>query len=233
MYSGFKMVIDDPKKFHLLSDDMQETMIKAATNTVNIQVALTRKNAINDLSNHFIIRNTWTQRAIAFDRAPENAKRLEDVKAHVGARDRAPYMERQEFGGTHRPANGGQLAIPTDTARGGSKSSPVQRPLYRKSIYKKMIKYNPTQKSTPGASLVAAASAAYRGKKFLKYGKNIFRVKTFSKNGDNVKFELEMIYFRGKESTVTKKESWLEPATKQPAEDAQKIFNSQMKKLDK
>lgn len=233
MFSGYKMVIKDPSKLQLLSEDMKKVMLKAASNTVNMQAALTRKNAIRDLPNHFILRNTWTQRSIAYDKAPENPTAFEEIASHVGARERAPYMARQENGGKHRPANGGQLSIPTNAARGGSHSSPVQRPMYRNKIHKKMIKYNPTQKNSAGSSLVAAAASAYRENRYLKYGKNIFRVKTFHRTGDSVKFDLEMIYFRGKSSTETKQEAWLRPAAIKPAEDGQKIFNSQMNKLDK
>ena len=232
MFSGYKMVIDDPSKFYLLSDQMQQSMIKAAINTVNIQAALTRKNALQEIT-QFTLRNTWTKRAIAYDRADENATTLEGVESHVGARDRAPYMERQEFGGLHKPSNGGQLSIPTNATRGGSNSNPVKKNMYRSRIARKTINYNPTKHSTGSSSLVSAAVSAYKQNKYLKYGKNIYKVTNFRKNGDNINFELEMVYFRGLTQTVTKAAPWLEPSMQKPAQDGQKIFNSQMNKLDR
>jgi hypothetical protein len=92
MYSGYKMVIDDPSKFHLLTEDMQKTMLKAATATVNVQAALTRKNAIENLHNEFILRNTFTEKSVAFDRAPEDVTSFNQIESHVGARDRASFL---------------------------------------------------------------------------------------------------------------------------------------------
>ena len=37
-----KMIINDPESFHLLTTDAKERIIKAATNTVNIQAALAK-----------------------------------------------------------------------------------------------------------------------------------------------------------------------------------------------
>lgn len=232
MFSGFKMVIDDPKKFYLLSDDMKKDIIKAAVNTVNIQAALTRKNALQAID-RFTLRNTWTKRSIGYDRANINAIKLEDVEAHVGARDKAPYMSRQESGGIHKPANGGQLSIPTNAVRGGSNRNPVKKTMYRSKIAKKTIKYNPTRRSTGKSSLVSAAASAYDRGKFLKYGKNIYSVERFKKIGDGVNFDLEMLYFRGLTRTTTKAAPWLRPSALKPSQDGQKIFNSQMNKIDK
>lgn len=233
MYSGYKMVIDDPSKFHLLTEDMQKTMLKAAAATVNVQAALTRKNAIENLHNEFILRNTFTEKSVAFDRAPEDVTSFNQIESHVGARDRASFLERQESGGTHKPTNGGQLSIPTTEARAGSRKNTVEKSLYRTKINKKIIKYNPYHKGTGKSALVSAAEVAYEQKKFLKYNKNIYRVTSFTKSGDNIKFNLQMIYFRGKSETQTKATHWLTEASLKPAQDAQAIFNSQMNKLDK
>jgi hypothetical protein len=234
MFSGYKMVIDDPSKFELLTEDMKKTMLKAAVNTVNMQAALTRKNAIQNIQQSFTLRNTFTQRQIAFDRCTiENPTSFSEIESHVGAREKIGYMARQESGGTHTAANGGQLAIPSDAARGGTNKNPVQRNMYRAKVNKKIVKYNPQYKGTGKSALVSAAESAYTGGKFLKYNKNIYKVTAFRKTGDNISFELELLYNRHLSSTETKAEPWLEPAAQKPAQDAQSIFNSQMNKLDK
>ena len=233
MYSGYKMVIDDPSKFHLLTEDMQKTMLKAAAATVNIQAFLTRKNAVQTFHTDFTLRNDFTEKSIYVAQAPKEAMSFSEIESHVGALDRASYLERQETGGVHKPTNGGQLSIPTIAARSGSRRKPVEDSMYRRKVNKKIIKYNPYHKGTGKSALVSAAEVAYEQKKFLKYNKNIYRVTSFTKSGDNIKFNLQMIYFRGKSETQTKATHWLTQAAQKPAQDAQSIFNSQMKKLEK
>lgn len=225
------MVIDDPSKFHLLTEDMQKDVLKAAATTVNIQAALTRNNAIQNLQNDFILRNQFTTKSIQFDRAPAEATSFDQIESHVGALDRASYLERQEKGGSHTNPSGGQLSIPTTAARAGSNRNLVQKSLYRTKINKKIIKYNPHQAGNGRSALVIAAQAASAPGKYLKYNKNIYKVLDFKKSGDNVSFRLEMIYFRGKSATQTKATHWLTEASLKPAQDAQSIFNSQMEKL--
>ena len=232
--SQYRMVIDDPSKFGLLSDDMQKLMIKGAAQTVNIMAALTRKNAIKNIRDDFTLRNSFTTGGINlhFDRADENAASFEDVQAVVGAKRQ--YMERQEMGGKHTDPQGGQLAIPTDTARGGSNAKAVPRKNYIKNVRKKMYKYDPRhQQGTGASSLVSAAASAYKDGAFLQYGKNIYRVTDFKKSGGDVEFKLEMVYFRQLSETTTPAKPWLAPAAEKPLADRQKIFNSQMNKLDK
>lgn len=233
MFSGYRMVIDDPSKINLITDDMKQLMFKAAKNTVNIQAALTRRNALENIQ-QFTLRNTWTKRQIQYDPCKEeNIQSFSQIEAHVGATEKAPYMERQEKGGIHAPANGGQLAIPTVQARGGSAKNPVQRKMYRSRIQPKVIKYNPQNGPTPSSALVKAAKRAHEVNGYLKYNKNIYKVVSFNKSGDKVNFQLEMIYFRGLTSTITKQAPWLQPASLKPAQDGQNIFNSQIEKLDK
>jgi hypothetical protein len=105
--------------------------------------------------------------------------------------------------------------------------------MYRTKVNKKIIKYNPYYKGTGKSALVSAAEAAYSQNKYLKYNKNIYRVTSFTKSNGHVKFKLEMIYFRGVTQTQTKATHWLTESMAKPAADAQSIFNSQMKKLEK
>jgi len=233
MYSGYRMVIDDPSKIDLITDDMKSLMFKAAKNTVNIQAALTRKNALETIQ-QFTLRNTFTKRQIQYTPCQEeNPVSFSQIESHVGATEKAPYMERQEEGGIHSNPNGGPVAIPTIASRGGSNKNPVQKKMYRSKIQPKIIKYNPQNGATPSSALVKAAKKAYEVNGFLKYNKNIYKVVSFNKAGNKVNFKLEMIYFRGLTSTVTKQAPWLQPASLKPAQDGQNIFNSQIEKLDK
>ena len=98
-----------------------------------------------------------------------------------------------------------------------------------------MYKYNPTHgKGTRSSNLVSIAYVVFKNNAFLQYNKNIFRVKSFNKNAQGKeKFKLEMVYFRQLSETETRARPWLEPAMEKPVADRQRIFNSQMDKLDK
>lgn len=232
--SQYRMVIDDPSKIGLLTEDMKKLVIRGAAQTVNIQAVLTRKNAVKILKGEFTLRNSFTTGGINlhFDRADEDARSFGEVSSTVGAVRQ--YMERQEEGGIHADPGGGKLAIPTDEARGGDNKKPVPRSMYIKKVRRKMYEYNPAQrKGTPGSNLVAVAATAFKEGAFLKYGENIYRVTDFRSGGGDVEFDLEMVYFRQLSQTETKAHPWLEPAMRKPAADRQRIFNSQMNKLDR
>ncbi|MBQ9239463.1 MAG: hypothetical protein IJ191_09185 [Treponema sp.] len=235
--SQYRMVIDDPDKIDLLTDDMKRLMLQGAVATVNVMAALTRKNAIKNLNDDFTLRNKFTTGGINlhFDKSDDTVTDLKEVQAVFGAK--RMYMERQEEGGIHDDPGGGRLAIPTDAARGGSNKNAVPRENYIKNVRKKMYRYDPrhvvNSKIENANNLVSAAASAYEDGAFLEYNKNIYRVTDFKKFGDDVQFELEMIYFRGLEKTTTPAKPWLEPAAEKPVADRQKIFNSQMNKLDK
>lgn len=233
MFSGYRMVIDDPSKIELITDDMKKLMFNAAKNTINMQAALTKRNTL-ETTQKFTMRNTFTSRQIQFSQCKEeNPTNFSQLESSVGATEKAPWMERQEHGGIHVNPNGGQLAIPTLEARGGSSKNLVQKKMYHTRIYPKLIKYDPRNGGSPSSALVKAAKKAYDTKGYLKYNKNIYKVINFYKNNDDIKFQLEMLYFRGITSTVTKETPWLQPASMQPAQDGQKIFNAQIKKLDR
>ena len=227
------LAIDDPDKIDLLTDDMKKLMLQGAVATVNVMAALTRKNAIKNLNDDFTLRNKFTTGGINlhFDKADDTVTDLKEVQAVFGAK--RMYMERQEEGGIHDDPGGHRLAIPTDVARGGSNKNAIPKKNYLKNVRKKMYKYDPRHGATGKSSLVSVVEAAFEDGAFLKYNKNIYRVNNFKKVGDDVQFELEMIYFRGLEKTTTPAKPWLEPATEKPVADRQKIFNSQMNKLDK
>ena len=210
-------------------ESVQTKTTKAAINTVNIQAAMTRKNAIKNIHEDLTIRNTFTERSIVFTQCPKNTKDYNKIQSQVGALERADYMERQEEGGKRKPKKGTHLAIPTNTARGGSRSNLI-RPEFS---VKKMKKVKKDKKNkTFRSKLVAKAYIAWKQNKVLNYNNNTFIVKNFMKTDGTVSFDLDKIYDSLHTETTTPATPWLEPATLYPAEQQQNIFNNEMKKLN-
>lgn len=210
-------------------ESVQTKTTKAAINTVNIQAAMTRKNAIKNIHEDLTIRNTFTERSIVFTQCPKNTKDYNKIQSQVGALERADYMERQEEGGKRKPKNGTHLAIPTTKARGG-----VNTNLIRKKYKLGQIQTVKADNSNRNfrSKLVAKAFIAWKENKVISYNKGIFAITNFQKNKDTVSFEMHKIYTTNYTETKTPATPWLEPATLYPAEQQQNIFNNEMKKLN-
>jgi hypothetical protein len=71
MSSTAKLILNDPESFHILTTDMKETIIKAAINKVNIQAAMTRTKAIQNIRKDFTVRNTFTARQVQYTQMPQ------------------------------------------------------------------------------------------------------------------------------------------------------------------
>ena len=235
MNSAFTMVINDLSKFDLLSEDMKRRVIKAAAATVNIQAALTRKNAIEAQHLLFHTRNTFTARQTQYTSCPENVTSLADVQSSVGATEKAAYMEQQEHGGIHTPHKGGLLSIPTDAAREGGTFAGTVSPHFRKAGLKKEKVKGPYRHPNASARSRAVARAYIAEKHGLTvhYGKNVFTVSSFAKSGDSISFEKTLVRQVELPQTIVKPRPWLRPASEKPAQDCQSIFNSQMEKVSK
>ena len=229
-----KLIIDDLTNFHILTTDMKEKIIKAATNKVNIQAAMTRKKAIEIIQRDFTIRNTFTARQVQFTPMPAGRYSLSAIHATVGITEKASYMTRQEEGGLHRPRQGKRLAIPTDAARGGNKRSPVLRKNQYSRLKTRTVrfgKYDTTGTYRSRIAAMAAVAAKRRG--FISMGHKLFFVENFQKKSDNgVTFRIRQIYGFDKKATVTKRQPWLKPATDAVAAMGEKIFISEMKKQE-
>ena len=202
MSGAIRMVIDDPAKFHLLTTDMKKQVITAGISTVNIVAAKARKEAIKNLESNFNARNTFTKRQIQYTPMPQvKYISLSEIHSTIGVTEKASYMLRQEEGGEHVPRQGSKLAIPTDVARGGTFSNPVQRGMMMKDVVTKrkrvhgessarLKKYKGKGKDIPKGEkitthtrkslLVSRAYIAHKHNLFLPMGskkeRNIFRV---------------------------------------------------------
>jgi hypothetical protein len=233
--TAVRLVIDDPENFHLLTTDMKEMIVKGAIATVNVQAALTRKNAINNIKEDFTLRNNFTTSQIQFEQMPSSRFiSLENIVSRVGVTDRAGYMARQETGGERVATGGGNVAIPTDKARGGNRGSPVLKKLYLSKI--KTVqggRYGDSRDAgTYRSKLVARAAVAARENIFMRMSNEIFSVKDFTKEANGgVSFKMDLIYNIKYDKTKTPENAWLQPASEKPAQDVENIFISQMKKL--
>jgi hypothetical protein len=218
--------------FHLLTTDMKEQNIKGAINTVNVQAFLTRRNAQENIRSKFTTRNTFTQRSVLVDQMPQGRYALSAIQATVGILVKAEYMERQESGGIHKGKAGKNLSIPTDAARGGVKSAPVQRPVYLSRIKNKIVRSRGfLTDGTHKARMVALAADAFQRQGYIFLTKKLFRVQNFVNRGENVSFRLRQVYGFDKSTTRTPATPWMRPAQEKVARDTENIFISQMKKL--
>ena len=230
MASVADMVLDDPESFHLLTADMKLRIIDAAINKVNIQAAMTRKKAIANIQANFTLRNAWTAKQVQFTQMPKGRYALSAIQASVGVTELAPYMERQELGGKHEPLAGKKsLAIPTLSARGGNLGAMVKRPYYTSNLKKLKVKVNLTG-GTEKSRQVARAAVAFRERKLLRYGENLFFVDSFVSRGREVSFTKRMLYQMDKPSTVTPASPFLLPAAEAVAREGGNIFAREMQK---
>ncbi len=230
--TAVRLVIDDPENFHLLTTDMKEMIIKGGIATVNVQAALTRKNAIENVRGDFTLRNNFTTSQIQFQQM-EKARfiSLSAIQSTVGITEKAGYMARQETGGPHKAEGGTNLAIPTNLARGGNKGSPVLKNYYLHKLKKVNGGGYTLEGQTYRSWLVRKAAVASKNNILMRHNDKLFSVTGFEKRGGKVHFKMQEIYGLDREETITPETPWLKPATENPARDVENIFISQMKKL--
>ena len=196
---------------------------EAARDTVNILAAKTRNEAISGIRGNFMLRNTFTEKSVAFDQA-RNVRDISQIRSEVGALARADYMARQEEGGTRRPEGGSRLAIPHANARGGSTNRPV-RP--SNLLTKKKVVRGVGGAGSERSRLIAQAFVAKRDKSLVSYKKTLFSVGRFTrKKSGGISFKLRPLYNVRFASTKTPAKPWLMPAAEKVAARGQEIFNS-------
>lgn len=225
----FSVKLDDAEVKRNFSHTL-EAQVKAASATLNIMAALTRKNYIREAETSLTLRNTFTKRNIQFEKVQTRV--LSKMQSSVGATERAGYMELQEEGGVRKPKRGNRLAIPQRAARGGSNRSTVRRERYIRKVGRQKIKgpfraANQSKKSR----LVAMAFMANKLGKSLKLNGNIYMVSSFNKSKNSPRFKLLHLYNVSQSQTTVRKNPMLMPSTRKPVADAQRIYNSQAKKL--
>lgn len=214
--------------FSKIYKDAQKKTLTACINTVNIQAAKARQNAIQNLQADFTLRNKFTVGSIRYTQCPKNITNFAQIMSVIGATERADYLERQEHGGYHRSKNGTRLAIPTTAARGGTPQRQVQKKYRLNQLQRLDDRGISNSGRTRKSNLVARAYVADKLKLLMTYNKAIYAVSNFEKNNDKISFNKTMIYQNKFTETKTNPLPWLAPAIEQPAQDCQLIFNQQM-----
>lgn len=210
--------------------DLQKASNMAARDTLNIIAAISRKNYVKNVQNNFILRNTFTVRQIRYEKT--DSLIINDMVTRVGATEKASYLKLHEESGRRKPKRGSSLAIPQRAARGGSHRRIVSKKHYLKTIRDKTVKGKFTKNfKSRKARSVARAYVAYNKKLYYKLSDNIYLITSFTKSGKKIKFRKKHIYNVSEKSAPIKQTKSLEPAIKQPVQDSQNIYNSQMKKL--
>ena len=201
----------------------------AVSNTLNVQAAITRKGYIKNANESLIMRNTFTKRNIRFDK---NINRvISRMESRAGATEKADYMALQEEGGNRKPKSGSNLAIPQLAARGGSNARVVSKTLYLRRIKKHTVKGPFKRRGTKKSRSVARAFVAKRENKFLNYSGNIYRVTSFNKSGNTIKYTKTHLYNVSETRTRVIGQPMLKPAALKAGRDGQNIYNSQVRKL--
>lgn len=209
--------------------DAEKKCIKACINTVNIQAASSRRDAIINIQNKLTLRSNWTinKTNLHYDKCPMNVTDINQIQSEIGSK--LDYMARQEEGGTRKPNSGSTLAIPNTLARGGSNAKKVRPSLYLGA--KKTVTGPTTRATTRKSQYVARAFVASKDKLFLSANKTLFQITNFKKSGGSISFKQIPIYNLKFRQTQTPPAPWLRPATEQQAKEAQQIFNYQLDKL--
>jgi len=213
-----------------MAEDIKRELAEAARAMVNIQANGTMRQARENIGNNFTIRNNFTKRQVQYTQMPEGNHDLSDIRATTGITEKAGYMARQEEGGERTPRRGQTLAIPMNTARGGSNRRPVLKSMRVSKITRRRRVHG------SDTSIVARAFVAFTKGLFLSLGgtnsqRNLHKVTSFRRGaGGQIRFTTEQIYKFDLSSTTTEARPWLLPATEKWAKLGQKIFNTQAKK---
>lgn len=220
----------DEEKINRGFVDLKKASAIAARNTLNILAANTRRFYQENLKKDLTLRNDFTTRSIVFDKAV--GENLSSMASQVGALQRASYLDLQEDGGTRKPKRGNVLAIPQVKARGGSIRRRVATQYYLKRISKQKVTGAYTKNfSSKKAMAVARAYVAYNKKKIIHYNSNIYAVTSFHKTSKRVKFNKIHLYNTSKRSANVKGIHAFRRAVYNDKNNAQAIYNGQMKKL--
>lgn len=235
-----KIDIDfDDKKLKTGFVNIEKANQIATARTLSTIAALVRKNAIKNIRDDFILRNTFVTGvgekgkggSIIYKQA-KTTDMIQNMQSSVCLLKRANFMKLHEEGGIKKSKRGNLLSIAQLAARSGSKRKLINRNLYLSEINKNRVKgkLNKNYRSKK-AQTVARAYVAYRDKKFLTYDRNIYKITSFTKSKNRIHFKKKHIYNLSQRHARIKRKAWMKPAIEKPIKDAQNIYNSQIKKL--
>lgn len=210
--------------------DFRTANALATRQTLDICAATTRRNALTNIRNDFILRNKFTERSIAYDKVSTND--TSSMVSRAGATKKAGYMALQEFGGV-KEKKGKAYAIAQNTARAGSKRNPVSKEFYKRNIKKNRLKGGFKNKGgTSKSRSVASYFAAFKNNKFVSRNSFVMKVNEIHKTRNGrIKMRADRIYYFENDPIIVKANPWLEPAYKPVARDIGDIYHSRLKKL--
>lgn len=224
------VMITEDKKLQRGFVNIQKANNIAMKNTLNIQAFLSKKNAVKKINQDFILRNNYTKNNLRVEKVSDNRLAARNMQSSFGATEKIDYMRLHEEGGIKKPKRGTALSIAQLASRGGSKRRVVNRNLYLKRIQKQLVRW-PNRGGSKKAALIAIAYTAYKNKKFIKYKNSIYKITEFRKSRNNVYFRKQYLYTITTKHPKIKPNPWMKPSIKQPIQDGQNIYNSQIRKL--
>ena len=226
-----KFALENPNAIKDMCDDLKKKIVKSAVFALNTVAFEARGNVVASIEKTFTLRNNFTTRQVQYTKANayyKNVNSLKDINSKVGITEEAGYMALQDTGG-YRTGKKGNLRIPTDKSRAGSsKSGKVQKKYHLGSLVRLSGEYK--REGTSKSRAVARAYVAAKTGKVVNYGKNIFKISNFRKNGGNVSFDKQMIYEGTHDKTYVPGANFFMPACEKAAENIQKLFNDYMDK---
>ncbi len=218
----------------------------AIRDTLNISVANTRKNALENIKKKLTLRNQYTQRSIVYDKV-SNTNDIDKMEASIGAKkDRAFYLEQIEESGIRKKdyeghKTGATGVADTNVRIGKSDSQVIDRKFFLNKIHKRLVRANfggaramakrKVYRSKKARS-VAEMIVAIRTNKYIVRGRHVIQVLSLANKSDRsgIRFESRYLYKLEYKPIHVKKREWLKPATEQPEKDLARVYVSQLKK---
>ena len=220
----------DDKKLQQGFVNIKKAQRIATAKTLNTIAFLSRKNAIKNIQDEYILRNNYTINNIKVTPHTDMRYAIRNMKSIMGATDKISYMRLHEEGGYKKPKRGSSLAIAQLAARGGSKRRLVSKNVYLKKIQKSLVKW-PKHAGSKKSKLIAMAYVAFETKKFIIYKKNIYKITSFNKSRRSISFKKKHIYNISQRHAKIKSNKWMWPAIQKPIQDSQNIYNWQISRL--
>lgn len=178
--------------------------------TLNGMAFKTREIAQETLGSKMILRNPWTARSVAVERA----KGFDTSRMSSAVGSTEDYLEKQEFGGVRKRNGRVGVPIPTSYSSGEGENAKPRRRLPRPANTLRRIKLRQGRykaKNRKQANLVAVKEAAKKGRRhvFLDLGRRegIFRV-TGGKRTPQVK----MVHDLSRDAVRIPRNPWLAPS---------------------
>lgn len=219
-----KIIVDmrQAKRLEKMLGDMSKKSVKyAQKNTLNDLAFEARKEAVNNVRNDFMNRNTWTERSIRVNRATSLGSSSE-----LGSVE--DYMRKHEMGGKSK------MYGTTPGASGENPRSRVRRRVVRAASKINRIGQADVLQGAFGSrqerNIATLKDAKAKGKRFVKMRKGAGRVGIYRVLGSKSNPRAQLLYTVRSQRLVVKKQPWLEPAARKvQSEQGATIYFARMR----